>query len=161
MEMEDRVSNRLPSLDPVTTAGWAALILRCTLGVTFLAHGIQKIVAFGWTGGIPNFRAWGIPLADIAYPLTVVTEAGGGLLLLVGFWVRPAAAALTVVMLVALGTVHLPHGFFLPHGIEFVLVLAGASFALLLLGPGRWALGKHIRVGSFDRWRFPQTGRQR
>lgn len=159
--MGERPGRIQPSLDPIPTAGWAALILRCTVGITFLAHGIQKIVAFGWTGGIPNFHAWGIPVAEIAYPLTVVTEAVGGLFLLVGLSVRPAAAALTVVMLVALVTVHLPHGFFLPHGIEFVLVLAAASLAVVLLGPGKWAVGNHLRVGSIDRWLSSRTGQQR
>lgn len=156
--MGERPTSVRPSLDPVPSASWAALILRCTVGITFLAHGIQKIVVFGWTGGVPNFHAWGIPVAEIAYPLTVITEVGGGLLLLVGFWVRPAAAALTVVMLVALVTVHLPHGFFLPHGIEFVLVLAAASFVVVLLGPGRWAVGNRLRVGSIDRWLSSRTG---
>lgn len=121
--------------------GWAAFLLRCTVGVTFVAHGIQKIVVLGWGGGVSGFRAWDIPLAEVAYPLTVLAEAGGGLLLLAGLWVRPAAAALTVVMLGALVTVHLPHGFFLPDGSEFVLVLGTACVAIVLLGPGKWALG--------------------
>lgn len=131
---------------------WAALVLRGVLGLTFVAHGVQKVVVLGVSGGVPNFRTWGIPLAEVAYPATVLTELGGGLLLLLGLWVRPAAAALTVVMLVALFTVHLPHGFFLPLGIEFVLVLAAAGVALVLLGPGRWALASRVAGGSFERW---------
>lgn len=145
----------------VEMAGWAAFLLRCTVGVTFLAHGIQKIVILGWVGGVSGFRSWNIPLADITYPLTVLVEAGGGLLLLAGLWVRPAAAALTVVMLGALFTVHLRHGFFLPDGFEFVLVLGTACVAIVLLGPGRWALGPRLPFGSSGRWLHGEGGRSR
>lgn len=133
------------------TAGWAAFLLRCTVGVTFLAHGIQKIVILGWESGVPSFRSWGVPLAEVAYPLTVLVETGGGLLLLAGLWVRPAAAALTVVMLGALSTVHLRHGFFLPDGFEFVFVLGADCVAIVLLGPGRWAMESRLPFGSSGR----------
>lgn len=122
-------------------AEWAALVLRAALGVTFVAHGLQKIFVLGWDGAA-NFGEWGIPLSGLTYPLVVLVEAGGGLALILGVWVRPMAAALGAVMIGALLVVHLPHGFFLPYGVEFVFVLAAASGALVLLGPGRWALGR-------------------
>lgn len=128
-----------PSPRSSTRAEWAGLLLRIVVGVVFVAHGIQKIYVLGWTGGVPNYREWGIPLPELAYPLTIGVETLGGLAMLVGFWVRWSAVALIVVMLVALFTVHLPHGFFLPYGFEYVLTLATVNVALLLLGPGRWA----------------------
>lgn len=39
---------------------WAALILRSVPGGTFLANGVQRRVAFGWSGRVPDFRARGI-----------------------------------------------------------------------------------------------------
>ena len=43
-------------------------------------------------------------------------------------------------MLVALLTVHLRHGFFVPYGVEFVLTLFAACLALVGLGAGPWSL---------------------
>jgi putative oxidoreductase len=39
-------------------------------------------------------------------------------------------------MAVAIITVHLRNGFFLPNGYEFALTLLGANVALVLLGSG-------------------------
>jgi uncharacterized membrane protein YphA (DoxX/SURF4 family) len=39
-------------------------------------------------------------------------------------------------MLVAILTVHLPNGFFLPKGYEYPLTLLLANLALVFLGPG-------------------------
>jgi putative oxidoreductase len=84
-------------------------IVRVVLGVIFFAHGAQKV--FGWFGGpglrgvIGYFRqSLGIPA-----PLTVLaalTELLGGVAMIVGFLVRPAAVGLVLVMLVAIATVH-------------------------------------------------------
>ncbi|MFW6078382.1 MAG: DoxX family protein [Gemmatimonadota bacterium] len=115
-------------------------ILRIAVGVVFLAHGIQKAVLWGVAGGVPFFREAGIPLAQVAAPLVTVVEVLAGLALLLGYRARFAAALLAVVALTALVTVHLPHGFFLPNGVEFVLVLAAANVALALAGPGAWAI---------------------
>jgi uncharacterized membrane protein YphA (DoxX/SURF4 family) len=61
--------------------------------------------------------------------------------------------ALTIDMLVALFTTHVGHGFFVEDGgFELVLLLAGASLALALGGPGRYSvdavsgLGRHLDV---------------
>ena len=81
----------------------------------FFAHGAQKV--FGWFGG-PGLRgvigyfkqSLGIPA-----PLTVLaalTELLGGLAMIVGFLVRPAAVGLIIVMVVAIAQVHSRHGFF-------------------------------------------------
>jgi putative oxidoreductase len=43
-------------------------------------------------------------------------------------------------MLGAITLVHLPAGFFLPSGMEFVLVLFGAAVALALTGPGAYSV---------------------
>lgn len=139
----------VPRRTPVTV-GWAAFVLRCVTGVTFIAHGIQKVVVLGWAGGVPSFRTWGIPWPEIAYPLTILVETAGGTLLLLGLWVRSAAAALTVTMLVALFAVHLSGGFFLPDGYEFVLTLAAVNVALVLLGPGRWALSTRLPAVALE-----------
>jgi putative oxidoreductase len=128
-------------------------MLRCALAAIFIAHGLQKLVDYGWSGGVASFAAWGIPWPEVTYRLTIVVELAGGLMLLLGIWVRAASMALGAVALVALFAVHIDYGFFLPNGIEFVLVLAAANAALVLLGPGRWSLETRLpdRL-SVERW---------
>lgn len=121
-------------------AGWhgrgaGLLLLRWTLGGVFLAHGVQKLVVWGWSGGAPFFAQVGIPFPGVAAPLVAVVETVGGVLLLIGFATRAAAGVLAFVMLVAAVTVHLPHGFFAPNGVELVLVL-GVCLVVLVLGGG-------------------------
>lgn len=81
-------------------------------------------------------------MPTIAAALLIAVELGGGILLIFGLFTRVAAALLAVDMLGAMVTVHLPHGFFLPEGIEFTLVLAGASLALAGLGAGPLSLDR-------------------
>ena len=47
-------------------------------------------------------------------------------------------------MLVASLLVHLPAGFFLPNGVELVLLLLAGAVALVLTGPGAFALDRLI-----------------
>lgn len=123
-------------------------ILRITLGGVFLAHGIQKVVVWGIAGGVPFFRDVGIPLPEVAAPLVASVETLGGAALVLGLLTRPAAVALAVVMLVAAVTVHLPHGFFLPGGMEFVLTLAAASTCIAIAGPGAFAVESRSPAGK-------------
>ena len=65
-------------------------------------------------------------------------EFFGGLALLFGVLVRPAAAALAFAMLVAIFSVHIGHGLFMAkNGYEYALALLAASISLLVSGAGR------------------------
>jgi putative oxidoreductase len=74
--------------------------------------------------------------------LLMATMAGGaefigGLLLIVGLLVRPAALMLAVTMVVAIVTVHLPNGLFMANnGYEFGLALLAVSIGLMFRGAG-------------------------
>jgi putative oxidoreductase len=127
-------------------SGWGLLILRLAMGSVFIAHGAQKLFgAFGGPGlsgvskmmagmGIKPAMAWAVAVA--------LVEFVGGLFLVLGFLTQIAASLIAVVMVVALLSVHLKQGFFLPHGFEFVLVLLAAAIALACLGPGNFAIKK-------------------
>ena len=52
-----------------------------------------------------------MPFADLLGWATIIVEIVGGLLILAGAFVPIAAAAMIVVLLVAIFTVHLPNGF--------------------------------------------------
>lgn len=59
---------------------------------------------------------------------------------MLGLPVRPAAAALTFAMLIAIFAVHIDKGFFIDKGdCEHALALFAASLSLMLSGGGRYA----------------------
>ncbi|SUD49486.1 DoxX [Nocardia otitidiscaviarum] len=117
------------------------LLLRLALAVIFFAHGWDTLTNLGVAGTIDLQRESGIPLPELAGPFTVFAELIGGLLLALGALTRPAAAALTVVMLGAIAFIHAPYGIFVEDGgIELTLVLAAASLQLTVQGSGRFGI---------------------
>src|SRR5262245_47536256 len=121
------------------------LLLRLAVGLTFAAHGSQKL--FGWFGGYgiegtgQFFEQLGfVPGRRRAF-MAGLAEAGGGLLLASGAATPLAAAVLVAVMLVAIVSVHVPKGFFVTNGgYEHPLVLALAASSLGFAGPGRFSV---------------------
>ncbi len=130
-------------------AGWSPLALRLPVGIIFAAHGAQKL--FGWFGGY-GLEATGQWMASIglAPGLLMALLAGsaeffGGLALIAGLLVRPAAAVLAFTMLVAILSTHLANGLFMSNnGYEFALALLAASVSLFLSGGGRAALDAQL-----------------
>ncbi|PWC40694.1 DoxX family protein [Azospirillum sp. TSO22-1] len=78
------------------TAPYAALLLRVSLGVLFLAHGLMKVFVFTVPGTVAFFEQIGYP-GFFAY-LVILAEIGGGLLLALGVQTRLVALALAPVM---------------------------------------------------------------
>ena len=125
-----------------TDADWAPLALRIPVGIIFVAHGAQKLFgALGGYGleGTGQFMAsLGLTPGYLMALLAGSAEFFGGLALLSGVLVRPAAAALAVAMLVAIFSVHADKGLFVDkNGYEFALALLAASVSLLMSGAGR------------------------
>lgn len=117
----------------------ALLLVRVVVGATMMAHGINH-----WRGGgrIEGTARWfsglGLRHGTVQAWLSVVTEVGAGLLLVLGLVTWLACAAVISVMLVAGLLAHRPNGFFVfREGYEYVLVLAVTCLALATLGPGR------------------------
>ena len=128
-----------------TRGGSGLTVLRVVIGLTFMAHGAQKL--FGWFGGggLAGVGQWmeSIGLAP-GYLMALLAGSGeffGGLALVIGLLVRPAAAVLVVVALVAIFSVHWVNGFFMSNnGYEYALALLAACAALLLEGAGKLSL---------------------
>jgi putative oxidoreductase len=115
------------------------------VGIIFIAHGAQKL--FGWFGGygLEGTGQWmasvGLNPGTLMALLAGSAEFFGGLALLLGLLVRPAAAALAFAMVVAIFSVHVGKGLFVSNnGYEFGLALLAASLSLLVSGAGRISL---------------------
>ena len=68
--------------------------------------------------------------------------------MLIGLMTRPVAILASVVMLVALFSVHLANGFFISdNGYEFALSLLAMSLSLSVAGSGRFSADALIREG--------------
>lgn len=132
-----------------TNGAVAGLILRLILAVVIFPHGAQK--ALGWFGGhgfkgtMKYFTNSGIPTGFAL--LAIAAEFLGPLGLAVGLLTRVAAFGIACVMLVAIITVHWPHGFFINwygnqkgEGIEYHLLALGIAITLIIVGAGAWSL---------------------
>lgn len=129
----------------VTDSSWSRLVLRVPVGIIFAAHGGQKL--FGWFGGygLEGTGQWmasiGLHPGYLMALLAGSAEFFGGLALIMGLLVRPAAAALAFNMTVAIVHVHLHNGLFLTgNGYEYALALLAVSTSLLVSGAGRSSL---------------------
>jgi putative oxidoreductase len=127
------------------TAPYGALVLRVALGVMFLAHSLYlKLVVFTLPGTVKFFESLGLPA--YATHLTIAAEAIGGVMLILGFRTRYAAAALVPVLLGATW-VHWKNGWLFTNtggGWEYPLFLAAATVVQALLGDGACALGARV-----------------
>jgi putative oxidoreductase len=120
------------------------LILRVTLGVLILMHGIGKLqngveVIEGMlaNAGLPAFFKYGVYIGELLAPLALIA----------GFYARVGAWLIAVNMLFAFGLV---------HGADLVAMSGGGgglkleaqymffftAIALALLGPGRYAFNQ-------------------
>jgi len=124
------------------TAPFAALLLRVSLGVLFLAHVGLKIFVFTPAGTAKFFASVGMP-PELAY-VVIPAEVLAGIALILGVWTRFVAIAATPILLGAIFTVHGAAGFFFsnPHGgWEYPAFWTVALVVQALLGDGAYALG--------------------
>jgi putative oxidoreductase len=133
------------------------LVLRITLAVVIFPHGAQKVL--GWFGGhgfkntLKFFVSSGVP-APLAL-LAIAAEFLGPIGLALGLLTRVAAFGIGCVMLVAIATVHLRHGFFMNwegnqkgEGFEYHLLALGIAISLIIMGGGIWSVDHILQVAS-------------
>ena len=119
------------------------LLLRITLGVLILLHGIAKITG-GIAGiekmvtaaGLPGFFAYGVFIGEVLAPI----------LLILGFYSRISAVVIAINMVVAIALAHAKDLFVIgPQG-GWALELQGmflcTAIALALIGPGRFSISR-------------------
>lgn len=117
------------------------LILRLALGVLILLHGVAKlkhgidpIHAMVASAGLPGFMAYGVYAGEVLGPL----------LLVAGFYARVGALLIAINMLFAFALAHMgeltrfeSNG---GWGLELQGMFLFSAIALVLLGPGRFAV---------------------
>lgn len=128
-------------MSPNLTAPYAALVLRLSLGVMYLAHGLLKLIVFTPAGTAGYFGSLGLPPV-LAYA-TIGAEIAGGLLLIVGLGTRIVAFGLVPLLVGALVLAHGDKGWLFTApggGWEYPAFLIAASVAAGLLGDGAYSL---------------------
>lgn len=120
----------------------ALLLVRVVVGVTMIMHGYNH-----WRGGgkIAGTGRWfsglGLKYGELQAWMSVVTEIGAGLLLVLGFLTPFSCAAIISVMLVAGLLAHRKNGFFVfRDGYEYVLLIAVVCLMLGAVGPGHFSI---------------------
>lgn len=119
----------------------AALVLRVSLGVMFVAHALLKYFVFTPAGTVKFFQSIGLP-GPLAYA-TIAAELIGGALLVLGLYTRAVSFTLIPVLIGATWA-HAGNGwlFTSPNGgWEYPAFLTLAALATALIGEGRYALG--------------------
>ncbi len=122
----------------------APLVLRVVTGLIFLLHGWMKITVMGIPGVTGMLTSLGFPMPEVFAVLLIAGEVLGGLFLILGLMTHWSAKVTAFIALVALVTVHLSKGFFLP-GYEFILLLLAASVSLMITGPGKYSLDAKMK----------------
>lgn len=119
------------------------LILRLTLGILMLMHGLAKIV--GGVGfiegmlagaGLPQFIAYGVYLGEVLGPIMII----------IGWHTRLGALLIAINMLFAIGLAHAHEVFTLASSGGWALELQGmfllTAVALIAMGPGALSINR-------------------
>lgn len=158
LELSGRIHGKL--------AKYSVLPVRLIVGYGFLAHGIAK-----WNKGPDAFAAIlyaaHVPAPHIMAWLTILTEIFGGIAILCGAFVAWVSLPATLLLIVAILTVHLPYGFtsiklmkivdgraqFGPPGYECDLLYIACFVTLVLSGPSPWSIDAYRlrrELGALD-----------
>lgn len=118
-------------------ANYGLLALRIVVGVIFVYMGWSKLGNIEQVAGMLETNGFFWPQL-FAYVLAIV-EFLGGLAVLFGVYLRVFAKLLTIILVVAILTVHVPGPF---QGAFLPLSLLGGTLALMFMGGGDWMVTK-------------------
>jgi len=123
-------------------APYGALLLRVSMGVLFILHGIYlKMFVFTMAGAGKFFASMGLP--DWFAWVVMIYETLGGLALILGVYTRWVAIFLGVHLLFAAYLGHAANGWNFTNkggGYEYPVFWAIACFALAMMGSGANAM---------------------
>ncbi len=137
-----------PAAHPRSFDDAGKLVLRVTLAVLVLFHGLHKL-----QHGISSIEGMlsGAGLPTALASLVYIGEVLAPLLVLIGFWTRPAALIIVGNMVVAVLLAHTKELFELTkqggYALELQAFFMLTAVAVALLGAGRYSVG-----GVSGRW---------
>jgi len=122
--------------------------LSLLLARLLIAYGFYQPAVMKWAD-INSVAGWfgslGIPFPTLNAYMAATTEALGVLLLTLGLFTRAISIPLIIVMIVAIVTVHLPHGFSAGNnGFEIPLYYMFFLIIFLTHGAGKFSLDRFI-----------------
>ena len=113
----------------------ALAVLRIVAAILFILHGTQKLIGFPAAEFSP-------PLMSL-FGLAGIIEIVAGLMILVGFFSRPAAFVAAGEMAVAYWMAHAPSNLFPSNnGGDAAILFCFVFLYLAFSGPGAWSVNK-------------------
>jgi putative oxidoreductase len=140
----------IPALGPIYQrfSTCVEVALRIALGAILIPHGCQKL--FGWFGGA-GLAKFATIFENIGYKpglfwviVVALTEALGGLLLVLGLFTRVAALAVLIFMLNAIYVTSAKGFFWTAGGFEYSLLIAFVALFFLIRGGGTCSLDRKL-----------------
>jgi len=134
------VMNRLRTNRFTGAPAWIPTVVRVVSGLFFVSTGIGKFVDY--SKEVDDFRGFEVPWPEVAVPAVGTLELVGGVLLVVGLFVRPVAFLLALNMVGALATAGRVEGgsFHLVYGPALLVLMLFLCWA----GPGRWSIDERL-----------------
>jgi len=128
-------------------AAWGITVVRLMAGMIIFVASLEKFFGGGFDGFTKVTTGLGIPLAPFWGVFIPLLECVGGLLLIAGLLTRWAAALFVVEYLITSFALKVPRQ--PPFGgwdsMRIDLMLLAAAVALVLVGPGAFALETLVR----------------
>jgi putative oxidoreductase len=130
------------------------LLGRILIGAPFVMSGLGKLAAYGATVGY--IAAMGLPVPPLAFVIAVLTELGGGVLLMSGYRARVVSLAMAVFCVITAIFFH--HNFAdqnqMIHFLKNVM-MAGGLLQITWFGAGAFSLDARsnrvaLRVSSLN-----------
>lgn len=137
------------------------LVLRVVIGGVVMQHGLLKLGIVGQGGSVAGVAGWfnslGLrPGLFWAYT-SILAEAGGGILTVLGLGGPIGPGLLFGDLVVVIIVAHWPQGFWAGGGKvgwEFPVPLAAGALAIALIGNGSWSVDRLLALAYPD-WLLP------
>ncbi len=123
-----------------TKTNYALLILRVSVGLLMLTHGVTKLLNFFDSAPLQFPDPIGIG-PELSVVLAILAEAVCSILLILGLWTRAVLIPLLITMFVAIFIVHLHHDLATK---ELAIIYFIVYLVLMMTGPGKFSLDYKI-----------------